>query len=248
MKELVKIAKSLFTGWFIFMWIALYSTLWGAYILYISKSPLYTLIMALIGGIVTFYSVNIINEIVDRRNKELNEVNKYVTYVVFYLKIGKNVYDSFYEARNNMPDTKIYDDISIAMDSLITEGTLEMQHFKKYNFQALDVFHSNLVIKHVQGGKSKEIFRTTTADMNTELNFRNQLYVNKKYILQQVWMMLVMTLAVPAIVTATSGAMYIKFLNVIVVAYPVLTVFLGGCYALIFFMKRNFTDLSVSEM
>ena len=244
MKDLLKIAKSLFEGWVILTFISLYSILSGLYVFQISKSIILGIILGVIGGCILFYAINIIAKEMNNKQREMEALNKYVTIVVFNLKTGANVLDSLRFAYDKVDDV-IKPDLRVAINSITDTGEIDLSAFERHNFTALDIFHNNLGIIYSEGGDPNEIFRSTTEDINDEISKRDRLYRNKKYIMQEEYMAIGIFASIP-VVLSTVGVLYKDYLSIPIAPYALTIFAFGGIVFTILQMNRRKRDIEVT--
>lgn len=244
MKELIKVSKTLFSGWSVLFFLILYTGAAGGYFYIISKNLVGSLVVGVISSFFLFYAFNLLNSRVQTKAQEMAELNKYVTSVVFYLKTGKNVLHAL-QATLSTSGELIKEDIEQAINSIIDTGELDLSSFKRHKFPSLDIFHNNLNIKFEQGGEADTLFRNSTKDINYEITKRDELRRKKGYVAQQEYMMTGLSMLIPVILVIVTGDLYDQYLSV-GVTVVVLAIYVMSFVANLFFLQKKKSDISVT--
>lgn len=245
MAEFLNGIRAVFSGWTIFFYLVFYTLVGGGYFYIISSDAVWSIVVGVIGSFIFFYSFNVLQERMNKRNEQMNDINNYVTTLVFYLKTGKNVLDALEDTYEVAGDS-IKDDIKLTIDTIIEDGEIKLDHFEKYSFTALDIFHNNLEIKFTQGGNSHDIFQNTTRDINFEISKRDQLKRNKEYVVKQEYASAGLVLAIPAIIALMTGTIYEQYLNTGIIALLPISIFHFAIVGTIYFLRKKQVDVEVS--
>lgn len=142
----------------------------------------------------------------------MRELQKYTTNLTFYLKSGYNVMVALEKSKMNL-DPKIQKDIDITIKGLKDNAELNTDHFRKYNFYSIDVFHQILKIKYEKGGKTGDLFNKINNSINFEIVKRDELYRKKLFARRQILMMMMMVLSIPLIIFFFTRDLYMTFLS-----------------------------------
>lgn len=244
LRVMIETTKTLFTGWTVLFWFALYAFGGGFYLYLISLNLPLAIFIGLLFAFPFFYSINVLNEQRKKRLHELHSISKYVQTLVFYLKTGKNILHSF-EATKMMVDELLHPDIQKTIDTLKYKGMLDITHFEKYNLKVLDLFHTNLMIKATKGGIATEIFKNTTKDINMELSKRDELDRQKQYVVTETYMMLGMVMAIPIILSVSAEIIYVPFTQSSAAA-PFLVIYFTCIYLVVYYMNKRRIDIEVT--
>lgn len=244
MKEGYKLARELFAGWAIVLYLLMYTAIATGYFYLVSKNATVSITVGIISSFFLFYMFNVINGRVAKKEQEMRDLNNYVTSVVFYLKAGKNVLHALEETREKAGES-IKDDIDKAINSIKETGNLELESFERHNFKSLDIFHQILYIKYDKGGDTNDLFKKTTKDINFEIGKRDELNMNKKYVAQQEYMMTGLVLGIPAILVFLTGTLYDQFLAV-GASVVVLAIYFGVLLSNLFFLQKKRADINVN--
>lgn len=245
MKELYKFSRELFKGWVILMYMLMYTVATGGYFYLISKSVPASLIVGIISSFFMFYAFNIVNGRVIRKEKEMSDLNRYVTTIVFNLKTGKNVMHALQDTRDKSGDL-ILADIDSAIQSIVDTGDLNLDRFKRHQFKSLDIFHKILNIKYEQGGDTNDLFKNTTKDINFEIGKRDELNRNKGYVVSQEYFMMGIVLAIPLILVFVTGDLYLQYLDMGIVTTILLGVFYTSLLLNLVFLQKKRADINVN--
>lgn len=243
-REIFSVTLQFFNGGMVILWNALYAFLSGAYFYIISLNLTLSIFMGLLLAFPLFYVLNVMTEERNYRVRELNAISKYVQVLVFNLKVGKNILHA-YEATLPLTDPLLHNDLERTIDALKYKGTLEVDHFKKYNFKVLNLFHNNLSIKATKGGIATDIFKHTTKDLTMELSRRDELGRTKGFIVGETYMMLAMSMSVPVLLSYTAKMVYIPFVES-QIGQPFLVCYVLFTYFVIYSMSKCRLDVDVT--
>ena len=201
-----------FSGIQIVLYLLLAFTISGVY-LYITTQHLpITIVISSISMFFVFYFMIYIPKQLKKENHLMRELQKYTTNLTFYLKSGYNVMVALEKSKMNL-DPKIQKDIDITIKGLKDNAELNTDHFRKYNFYSIDVFHQILKIKYEKGGKTGDLFNKINNSINFEIVKRDELYRKKLFARRQILMMMMMVLSIPLIIFFFTRDLYMTFLS-----------------------------------
>lgn len=246
MKRYLQFILSLFSGVQVLLYLAI---TWGVstvYLYVLTRNLLISGAFSLLTAFVMFQFVILQNKKVAREQFLLKELQKYATNMTFYLQSGYNVLKALESSKNGV-DPQIQRDIDITIDTLRKEAVLSTEHFKKYRFSSIDIFHRILEIKYKKGGNTKELFTNVNKSINFEIVKRDELYRKKKYMLNKIIVMILLVLAIPLIISLMAKEVYTTFLSYGIA--PILLI-LGLCTAMLIsyaFLQRAVSDLSLQS-
>lgn len=244
MGEIIKITKQLFEGWVVILFLLLYTALGTLYGYKLTENILFSIILGLSTSFVIFYTTNVINKQIDNEQKELDNINKYVAIMVANLKTGSNVLESLKFTYDKV-DKVLQEPIQKSIDSVLVDGELNLDEFEKFGFLALDIFHKNLLLMYAEGGNPAIIFKTTTEDINQELQYRDKLKRFKNYTAKEEYLSLGIVMAIPLILSF-NDAIYKPLLDVPILPY-VLTAFMYvSSVAIYYFINKCKKDVKVT--
>ncbi|MEC1158679.1 hypothetical protein [Cytobacillus horneckiae] len=196
-----------------------------------------SLSLAGITAIFSFYHSVYIPKKVKYEQYLMKEIQKYASTMTFYLHSGNNVMQSLISSKASV-DPIIQEDIDLIIRGLEEEAVLKTDHFKKYKFSGVDIFHQNLRIKYEIGGNAKQLFNRVNKAINFEIVKRDELFKEKKYIKQKIFMMIAMVLAMPLILRFFVGDVYSVYLQMgILPIANTLWVFIAVLISLYFVQK-----------
>src|SRR5690625_7781247 len=122
--------------------------------------------------------------------------------MTFYMQSGYNVMQSL-EASKEWLDEEVQQDIQRTLDYLRENAELNTEHFEKYRFPALDIFHQTLKIKYEVGGDTKELFSRVNQSINFEIVKRDELFRGKRYMKNRILLMIAVIIAMTIILLFT---------------------------------------------
>ncbi|MEV2911732.1 hypothetical protein ABNF65_24755, partial [Paenibacillus larvae] len=138
----------------------------------------------------------------------------------------------------------IKQDIETVIEKMEKEKKLDTDHFKKYEFPALNQFHKILNIELEKGGDAKELFAPVLKAMSFELAKRDELYRRKKELVTQTYTLIGMVAFMPVLMVLMTHDLYKQFLS-----YPVSQGIMAAFYVAIVLniaaMQKRFIDISV---
>lgn len=213
--------------------------------LYITTQSLTTsMVVSIVTLYFSFYYLVVIPRKVQKETYLLKELHKYATNVTFHLKAGNNVMKSLESSKENL-DPIIQKDIDKTIQKLKESAELDTEHFKKYNFYSIDVFHQILKIKYEKGGKSGDLFTRINQSINFEIVKRDELYRRKKYARQQITFMMALTLSMPVIIYAFAKKLYLTFLSLGVFSIATVVGVYVLCLVSMAFLQEASSELSL---
>lgn len=208
------------------------------------------LAISLAVGILTlgfsFYYLVYIPKKLQREIFLMKELQKYATNVIFFLQSGYNVPDALQMSKDKL-DPEIQEDIDKTIESLEKEAVLKTDHFRKYKFPSINIFHQNLRIKYEVGGTPKELFSRVNKYINFEIVARDKLYRRKKYAQNRIHVMILMVLSFPLIFLFSDKEIYDKFLEM---GYPAIATNVSLFIAILIsmlFLQRATADISLLD-
>lgn len=210
---------------------------------YLTNNFPFVLILSSVGTLSLFLIFIIPNRRLKRHQLHLSELLKYVTNVSFLLQAGENVLHAL-ETSKNMVHEDIQKDIEKTIDKLRREAVLDTEHFKKYDFPALDQFHQNLLIKYERGGDASELFDDIQKHMLFELKKRDELYKRKKIFAFNVYILLGMVFGTLALLRYAAPFLWDIFLGFIA-GYVVIALTYIAVLINLYFLEKNALDISV---
>ncbi|MFD2658479.1 hypothetical protein [Gracilibacillus thailandensis] len=217
----------------------------SAVYLYITTQHVTTsLIVSFLTMFFSFYFLVFIPKKVKRENHLLKELQKYATNVTFYLKSGYNVMKALEGSKRNL-DPEIQKDIDKTIQALKNEAKLDTNHFKKYRFYSIDVFHQILRIKYEKGGKSGDLFTKINQTINFEIVKRDELYRKKLFAKRQIALMMGMVLALPIILVGFANELYNTFLTLDIFSIGTIITTYALVLISMFFLQRASAELSL---
>ncbi|MEK5394085.1 hypothetical protein NSQ59_27675 [Margalitia sp. FSL K6-0131] len=243
MKKQLNILKELFSGWAIFGYIVTFFLLCAIYFYVISNNLLFTILSGIIGSVFILKHFTAQNKKIKKELYLLTELNKYSSSIAFFLQTGKNVLYALEETKE-LVDPQIQKDIQKTIDTLRNKGQLDISHFKKYNFSALDVFHKTLQIKYEQGGNAKDMFKQPNKDINFEITSRDELWRRKTFKANQVYAMYGIVLLTPIGMKFFVKNLYSQFLN-LSFSGIICFVFFVSILVSVLYLQRQKGDISL---
>lgn len=214
------------------------------YLYLITRNIPVSVILGFVAMLFSFYHSAYLPEKLNREQYLLKELQKYATSMTFYLQSGYNVLQAMNLAKSKL-DKQIKKDIEKTMMKIEEEAVLDTEHFEKYRFASLNIFHQILRIKYEKGGDARELFTKANESINFEIVKRDELYRRKKYMKLRVLMMLGMTASIPLIFVFFANDLYEQFLTM---GYYAVGINAGLFILLLislFFLQRNATDVSI---
>lgn len=237
--ELFSIGKIIIIGLAIFAGSTFYM-----YIL--TKQIAVSAILGIFAMIFGFYHSVYLPKKMNREQYLLKELQRYGISMTFYLQSGYNVLQALNLSKQKL-DKQIKKDIEKTMIKLEEEAVLDTTHFKKYKFNALDIFHQILEIKYIEGGDSKNLFTKANESMNFEIVKRDELYRRKKQVMKRIMIMLGITASIPVILAFSASELYEQFLTMGFYAIGLNVVLFILMQISLFFLQKNATDISISK-
>lgn len=243
-KSIFRELKDLFIVWeFIVIVVFLFASHFGFF--YFTMKNLYFALSISVVGTLFFLKVFVFpNRQLKKYQYHLSELLKYTTNVTFFLQTGNNVLHALEQAKTTV-NKEIGRDIQKTIDHLEEHAELNTESFRKYEFASLNQFHRNLSIKYERGGNTSDLFDQIQRNMVFELKNRDDLYRKRKGFALNVYILLVMVLAVLLILKTNVPFLMDIFLSMSFVS--MFTVSLTYCFILInlYFLQKHNLDISV---
>ncbi|ARF67848.1 hypothetical protein B7C51_08435 [Paenibacillus larvae subsp. pulvifaciens] len=238
-----KEVKTLFSVWQMIIWpVCLFAISYG-YLVITTGTKWLSFIVSIGTALMLFHALFVRSKRIRVYQKNLKELLKYATTVAFFLRFGKNVYYSLKETQKTVSGS-IKQDIETVIEKMEKEKKLDTDHFKKYEFPALNQFHQMLHIELEKGGDAKELFSPVLKAMSFELAKRDELYRRKKECVTQTYTLIGMVAFMPVLMVFMTHDLYQQFLS-----YPVSQGIMAAFYVAIVLniaaMQKRFVDISV---
>lgn len=208
------------------------------------KNVQFSIGMGVFGTLFFFLVFTYPNRKLKHYQDNLNGLLKFVSNMMFYLQSGENVFYALESTRGTV-NKEIDRDIDQALEILNQEGRLETDHFKKYNFPALDQFHQNLQVYYDRGGNPKELFSAIQQNMVQELKSRDELYRRRKGIRMNVVTMLLMIAVTPLILRFMTANLWEIFLEYKWISGSIVTITYLMFLTNLYFVQKQTMDISV---
>lgn len=245
-RKIIKPIFNLFSGIQVTLYILLIFALAVSYLYLITRNVEASVITGLITALFLFYYLVYVPKKLYREQYLMKELQKYATNVNFYLKSGYNVMKALESSKRNL-DPEIQRDIDKTLEGLRKNAELQTDHFKKYNFYSINVFHQILRIKYEKGGKSSNLFNQIYKSINFEIVKRDELYRRKNVARKQIMVMMGMVLAIPLILVLFAKEVYMTFLSFgffsVAITISIYLLILVSLY----FLQKASTDLSLNH-
>lgn len=236
--------KDLFSGLQIFFHLIFIFTISTTYLYLTTQSLKIAVAVSFITMFFSFYFLVFIPKKIQRENHLLKELQKYATNMTFYLKSGYNVLKALEGSKKNL-DPEIQRDIDKTISILKEKAELNTEHFRKYNFYSIDVFHQILRIKYEKGGKAGNLFTKVNQAINFEIVKRDELYRRKRLAKKQITTMMLMVLSMPIIIYLFAKDLYLTFLSLGFLASGLVVLIYSLILISMFFLQRASTELSL---
>lgn len=214
------------------------------YMMVLTKSLPISASIGFITSVVAFYFAVYIPRKVKRQQYLYKELQKYTTNMAFYLQTGNNVLKSLQLSKKNL-DKEIQKDIDKTIKILQDEARLEVDHFKKYGFHSLNIFHQILKIKYDVGGNAKDLFMKVNQSINFEIVKRDELYRRKNYLMKKAYAMVMMTLSIPLILAYAAKDLFSTFLSMGMLSIGVNVLLFMLILINLVFLHRTSSDISL---
>lgn len=212
MKKSLTSIKTLLSGFQALAYLVFFIALSSAYLYYITKNALVSIITGVITSLFIFRYTVVLAKEKAREIYYLKELQKYTTNMTFYLQSGYNILNSLELSKERL-DKEIQKDIDKIIDTLTKEAKLDTDHFKKYHFSSINLFHKQLEIMYEAGGNPRELFDKVNQNINFEIVKRDELFRKKAALKNQVLLMMVMVLSIPLFLAFSSKQLYNMFLS-----------------------------------
>ncbi|MGG0656468.1 hypothetical protein [Rummeliibacillus pycnus] len=214
------------------------------YMYLLSKNLLMTFIFFIIASIMGFYSMVYIPKQIEYKQNNLRALQRYTTNMTFYLQAGYNVLDSL-KACKAQADGILAEDIEMTIVGLKRKAILYTDHFKKYHFDGLDVYHEILQIMYKHGGDPKALFDKPTKSINMELVYTDKLFKRKRNVRKQVYGMMGLSASMPLFVVFGTKDVYNVFLDTGFAAQFACVLYCCGFLISLYRLQKNALDISI---
>ena len=212
MKERFKSIKKLMSWIQIIIYMAFFIIITSAYLFYITKNATASITTGVIASLFIFHYTIYLSKTKEKEIHYLKELQKYATNMTFYLQAGNNVLKALELSKQRLDQT-IQKDIDKTIKKLQSEAKLDTDHFKKYQFSSINLFHKQLKIKYEAGGNTKDLFNKVNQSINFEIVKRDELFRRKNVLKKQVILMTFMVLSIPLFLAFASKNLYDVFLS-----------------------------------
>lgn len=237
LKDLFSIGKILFITVSIFV-------LTTIYLFLITEHIVVSMLVGVVSMVFGFYHSFYLTGMLKRRFQLLKELQKYATSMTYYMRSGHNVLNSLSMSRENL-DPEVKRDIELTMLRLEEDAVLDTSHFKKYHFNALNIFHEILEIKYNEGGDAKELFARANKNINFEIVKHDELLRAKNNTKRQLMFFLLIVLSMPLIFRFMAYELQQMFLSTGWMAIGLNVLLFLGALISLYFIQRNATDISI---
>lgn len=244
MNERMKPLLSLFSGLQIALYLMLILALSTGYLYILTKNLIVSIVVGFITMFFFFDYLVYKPKKVAREHHLLKELQKYATHMQFYMQSGYNVLKALEETKQHL-DSQIQEDIQITIDRIKKDAVLDTEHFKKYKFHALNIFHQILEIKYDKGGKTKELFSQVNRSINFEIVKRDELFRRKRYMKRNILIMMGMVSVIPLVLALMSKSLYEVFMSIGVFAIGLNVLIFILLLISLHFLQRASYELSI---
>lgn len=243
-KDFMKELGVLFTGWELLLNLILLFVIHFGFFYYVSKNLWFGVVIGVIGTLFFFRVFIFPNRKLRKYQFHLNELLKYVTNMSFFLQAGENVLHALRTTMDTV-DKDIQRDIQKTIEKLENDAVLDTEHFKKYDFPALDQFHQSLLIKYEQGGDSAELFGQIQKNMIFELKKRDELYKKRKAFAFNVYTLLGMVGSMMLILRLIAPYLWDIFLGFTFASFSIIGLTFGLVLLNLYLLQKKNLDISV---
>lgn len=244
MKQLWKDSRILFEGFEIVLYLIGLYVLNMSYFYVVSKSLLLASVVGAIGSYFFFKYFFIENRKLQSYQRQLKDLQKYTSNMTFFLKTGKNVLDSL-EASMPSVGKEVRKDIDQTIKIMKREAVLSTEHFKKYNFPALEQYHKNLQIKYERGGNADDLFHNVNKRIFFELKKRDELWRKRRGFSVQVYLLLSGVALMPVILRVMTSDLWDIYLHFGWTSYLFLLLIFGAFLVNLGALQRKRNDISI---
>lgn len=246
LKIVLKPVFILFSGLQVTLSILAILILSSAYLYLVTKDLAVSIGLGFLSSLFAFYHTVFIPKKLQREQFYLKELQKYATSMTFYLQGGNNVLQALRASKESL-DRTIQKEIEITIDKLEKEAKLDTEHFKKYKFPSIDIFHQILRIKYEVGGNAKELFTKVNQSINFEIVKRDELFRKKNYMKLRVIYMMLMVLSIPLILRLFSEQLYDQYLSIGPMAILTNSILFIALLISLFFLQKASADISIQD-
>lgn len=215
------------------------------YLYLLTHNVFISLFVGTLTTLFSFYFTVYIPKKMEREQFLMKELQKYATNMTFFLQ-GNNVLQAL-EASKESLDPTIKKDVQKTIDKLRKDAVLDTEHFRKYKFPSIDIFHQKLLIKYMVGGKAKDLFTKVNQSINFEIVKRDELFRKKRYMRNQIIFMMIMTLSIPLLLVLFADELYQMFLEMGAVAHITSVLLFIAVLISFAILQRATTDISIQD-
>lgn len=216
------------------------------YLYLLTRELRISLFVGVLTTLFSFYFTVYIPKKLEREQFLMKELQKYATNMTFFLSSGYNVLQALELSKKSL-DVTIKKDIQKTIDILRKKAVLNTEHFKKYKFRPIDIFHQKLKIKYTVGGKAQNLFSKVNESMNFEIVKRDELFRKKRYMRNQIIFMMIMTLSIPLLLVLFADELYQMFLEMGAVAHITSVLLFIAVLISFAILQRATTDISIQD-
>lgn len=217
----------------------------SGYLYLLTRDLIISLAIGILTMLVSFYFTVYIPRKLNREQFLMKELQKYATNMTFFLQ-GNNVLQALESSQKSL-DPTIQKDVQQTIDKLRKEAILETDHFKKYKFPSIDIFHQKLLIKYMEGGRAKDLFTKVNQSINFEIVKRDELFRRKRQVRSQIIYMMLMTLSIPLLLVFSADELYQTFLEIGFVAHVTSVLLFISTLISFALLQRATTDISIQD-
>lgn len=204
--------RSLFSLIQILLYMTLLLVVTTVYLSIITHNTFVSIIVGFITSLMIFHYSIYLPKARDREMYLFKELQKYASNMSFYLQAGNNVLNALKLSKERL-DPVIQKDIDKTIKKLQDKAELDTEHFKKYKFRSIDMFHKQLEIKYLAGGNPKDLFSKVNDNINFEIVKRDELLRRKAVVKRQDMMMWFMVLFIPFYMALAMKDLFNTFLS-----------------------------------
>lgn len=244
MRKKLKPVFSLFSAVQVLLSMVLIFIVSTFYMYFLNQSWGISIAVGFLTLVFSFYFLVFIPKRMEKQVYLLKELQKYATNMTFYLQSGYNVLKALEYTKESV-DRQIRKDIEKTIKILKKEARLETNHFKKYRFSSINIFHEILKIKYDVGGNAKDMFTKANKSINFEIIKRDELYRRKMHARNRVYMMIAMSLSIPLILVFSAKDLYSTYLSLGTIAIGLNVLLFVSALINLYFLQRASTDIDL---
>lgn len=210
---------------------------------YLSQNLISSILFGVFGGVILFISIFLKNRKTRIMQIQMKELNKYASCVVFKLKSSQNVISSI-KGIIELLEGQVKLDVQILIDHLDNVQEIKTEHFHRYKFPSINIFHQILEIKYFYGGRATDLFHQILKDMAFELKKRDELVRKKSLISIQIYLMTAIVASLPLVLKVLSSEIYTTFASM-ASSQIIITLFHLFIILHIHFLQKAKNDISI---